>query len=361
MRRRHNPFPGVAAIEDRHGKRRHRLRRIVNGCKIDAYLPEPYGSAAFRAAYDEAVESARVATTRQPRVQPGTFRYLINHYLDSAAFRNLANDTRRSKRYRLDWLRKAIGSGRYAEMEPHHVEALMQKKGGPAAGNRLKADVAQLYRYAAKRFGYNGPNPAALADSFKVKPGGYHTWTETEIQTYRAAHPTGTKARLAFEIFLGTGAARQDAAALTRGNIRDDRLYYRRHKTGQDVDLPITPELAAELAHVPANQMMLIGHGKDGRAYSVAGLGNTFASWCREAGLPHCSAHGLRKAGARRLAEAGATEFEIMAFLAHKNTREASRYAMAANRSRLTTSGMTKLTKAGGVVQPFRRLDNSER
>ena len=357
MRRRHNPFPGVATVEDRHGKRRHRLRRIINGRPVDAYLPGPYGSPAFRAAYDEAIENARVATTRQTRVQPGTFRYLINHYLDSAAFRNLANDTRRSKRYRLDWLRESIGLGKYATMEPHHVEALMAKKGGPNAGNRLKTDLAQLYRYAAKRFGYNGPNPANLADSFKVKPGGYHTFSETEIQTYRAAHPTGTRARLVFEILLGTGAARQDAAALTRGHIRDGRLYYRRHKTGQDVDLPVMRELAAELAHVPANQMMLIGHGKDGRAYSVAGLGNAFADWCTEARLPHCSAHGLRKAGARRLAEAGATEFEIMAFLAHKNTREASRYAMAANRSTLTTSGMTKLTKAGGVVQPFRRLD----
>ena len=358
MRRRRNPFPGVASVEDRHGKRRYRLRRIIKGCKVDAYLPGPYGSPAFRAAYDEAVEGARIATRRSA---PGTLAYLITAYLDSTGFRNLADDTRRSKRYRLDWLRDAIGSGRYSDMKPHHVEALMQKKGGPAASNRLKADVAQLYRFAVKRFDYTGPNPAELAESFKVKPGGYHTFSETEIQTYRAAHPTGTRARLVFEILLGTGAARQDAAALTRGNIRGDRLYYRRHKTGQDVDLPIMPELAAELAHVPANQMMLIGHGKDGRAYSVAGLGNAFADWCAEAGLPHCSAHGLRKAGARRLAEAGATEFEIMAFLAHKNTREASRYAMAANRSRLTTSGMTKLTKAGGVVQPFRRLDNSER
>ena len=359
MRRRlRSPFPGVTVCEDRHGKRRYRLRRVIDGRTIDTYLPGPYASVAFRAAYDEAVEGARVATRG---AQPGTLAYLITAYLDSTAFRNLAADTRRSKRYRLDWLRQAIGSGRYSEMKPHHVEALMQKKGGPAASNRAKVDLGQLFRFAAKHFGYTGPNPAALADGYRVKPGGYHTWTEEEIGVFRASHPTATKARLAFEVFLGTGAARQDGAALTRGNIRDDRLYYRRHKTGQDVDLPIVPELAAELAHVPAKQMMLIAHGKDGRAYSVAGLGNAFADWCTEAGLPHCSAHGLRKAGARRLAEAGATEFEIMAFLAHKNTREASRYAMAANRSRLTTSGMIKLTKAGGVVQPFRRLDNSER
>ena len=124
------------------------------------------------------------------------------------------------KRARLDWIREAIGPGRYATMEPRHVEALMSKKGGPNAANRLKKDLAQLYRFAAKRFNYTGPNPAALADGYKVPTGAYHTWTDKEIETFRAAHPTGSKARLAFELFLGTGAARQDPAALTKGNIR---------------------------------------------------------------------------------------------------------------------------------------------
>ena len=64
---------------------------------------------------------------------------------------------------------------------------------------------------------------------------------------------------------------------------------------------------------------------------------------CAEAGLNHCSAHGLRKAGARRLAEHGATEWEVMAFLAHRTAKEASRYTAAANRARLTTTGMAKL------------------
>ena len=221
MRRRRNPFPGVAVVEDRHGKRRYRLRRQVNGRSVDTYLPGEYGGAEFRMAYEAAISAARRSTAR--RSAPGTLAYLTTAYLDSTAFRNLSDATRHSKRYRLDWIRETIGQGRYANLEPRHVEALMQKKGGPNAANRLKADLAQLFRFAAKRFGYTGPNPAELADSFKVKPGGYHTFSETEIQTYRAAHPTGTKARLVFEILLGTGAARQDAAALTRGNIRGDR------------------------------------------------------------------------------------------------------------------------------------------
>ena len=44
-----------------------------------------------------------------------------------------------------------------------------------------------------------------------------------------------------------------------------------------------------------------------------------------------------------RLAEHGTTEWEVMAFLAHRTAKEASRYTAAANRARLTTTGMAKL------------------
>lgn len=356
--RRRNPFPGVTTVADRHGKLRHRLRRTVNGRKVDVYLPGGFGSTEFRAAYEEACEGARLAGRK---AQPGSVAYLIEAYLGSVAYQNLAPVTRANKRGRLDWIKEAIGAARYAKMEPRHVEALMGKKGGPVAANRLKKDLGQLFRFAAKRFGYTGQNPAAMADAHKAPSSGFHTWTDEEIAVYRATHPTGTKARLAFEILLGTGAARQDAAALTRRNIRGARLCYRRGKTGQEVDLPILPELAAELVHLPADQMMLLAHGEHAKAYTPESFGNWFRDRCTEAGLPHCSAHGLRKAGARRMAEAGCTEFEVMAFLAHRTAQEASRYVAKANRATLTTSGLAKLGAESGTklsnLSP--RLDKS--
>ncbi len=337
--RRRNPFPGVTVATDRHGKRRFRLRRTIKGRSIDRYLSGPYGSPEFRAAYEQAVEGARTAGKVPP---PGTFAYLIHAYLGSAGYRSLAPSTRADVRGRLEWIREAIGQGRYAKMEPRHVAALMERKGGPAAANRLRKDLGQLYRFAAKRFGYKGQNPASLADPHKVKRGGYHTWTDAEIAQYRATFSTGTKQRLALEVLLATGASRQDAVALTRANIRGGRIAYRRGKTGEAVDLPILPELARELALLPSTQMVVLARN-DGMRYAVESFGILFRRWCNEAGLPGCSAHGLRKAGARRLAEAGATEFEVMSFLGHATAKEASRYVAAANRATLADSGMAKL------------------
>ncbi len=179
-------------------------------------------------------------------------------------------------------------------MAPRHVKGLMAKKGGPNAANRLKKDLAQPFRFAAKRFGYAGRNAAALADGYKAPVGGHHTWSDEEIDVFRAAHPTGSKARLALEIFLGTGVARQDAAALTRGNIRGgDRLHYRRGKTGQEVDLPILPELAAELVQIPARQLMLMATERTEERTQSAHLATRFvtgARWraCLIAALTDC-------------------------------------------------------------------------
>ena len=68
-------------------------------------------------------------------------------------------------------------------------------------------------------------------------------------------------------------------------------------------------------------------------------------SQCLAAGITEGSAHGLRKAGATRLAEAGATEWEIASFLAHKDTKAAAVYVRKANRARMASNGMAKLGK----------------
>ena len=348
-------FAGVSVVRDRHGKLRYRLRRTIKSRTIDCYLPGVIGSTEFRAAYHEATEGVRAAGRR---AQPGTVGYLIEVYLGSRGFERLASSTRRDVRGRLDWVRAAIGEAKYAKIAPHHVARLMEKKGGPAAANRLRKDLSQMFTFAAKMHGFKGPNPAALADVHKTKKGGYRTWTDDEIEIYRAAHASGTKARLAIEILLCTGASRVDAINFTRANIAGARVRYRRAKTGQQVDLPILPELGRELSHLPPTQMVLLSREDGTKGYANESFGNVFRRWCAKAGLSGLPVHGLRKAGARRLAEAGATEFEVMSFLGHGTAREASRYVAAANRATLADSGMAKLggRNENKVVQPFGKV-----
>lgn len=333
---RKNPFPGVSRMCDRHGKVRWRFRQKGFSC----YLPGAYNSAEFRAAYEVALSGGK--RSQKSGVQRGTVSWLIEQYLSSPKYLDRAESSKRTLRRELDWLRDHAGDLPFIRIEPHHVEALMRRKAGPAAANKVKKNLSMLFNYAARKLTYKGVNPARFADSRKENPDGFHTWSEHEIDCFMKVHGPGTMARKALMIFLCTGASRQEAARMGRQHIKDGRIVFRRGKTGVEADLPILEELATELALVPAEYMLFLTH-TDGRAYQPETLGNWFRARCDEADLKQCSAHGLRKSGATRLAERGATEFEVMAFLAHATPKEAGRYVKAARRGRLADSGMARL------------------
>jgi integrase len=77
-----------------------------------------------------------------------------------------------------------------------------------------------------------------------------------------------------------------------------------------------------------------------GRAFTDAGFGNKFRQWCDEAGLDHCSAHGLRKAGATIAAENGASSRQLMAIFGWDSIKMAEHYSRAADQERLAESAM---------------------
>ena len=71
-----------------------------------------------------------------------------------------------------------------------------------------------------------------------------------------------------------------------------------------------------------------------GQPQSAHAFGCWFIRRCREAGLAR-SAHGLRKLGAQRCAEAGATEHQLMALFGWANPKQAALYTKKANRAKL--------------------------
>ncbi|MBN2629091.1 MAG: tyrosine-type recombinase/integrase [Rhodobacteraceae bacterium] len=338
--KRKNPFPGVTRIVDQHGTTRFRYR-----CKgFSTYLPGPYASVAFRAAYDAAVEGAK--TPNRSTTPQGTLAWLIEAYLGSPKYRNLSDSRKRSIRGEMDWLRGIAGDLPFAKLGTRHIEALMGKKTGPTAANTVKKNLSLLFNFAIKREMGVTFNPARYADRLKENPDGYHTWTESEIDRFLDHHGEGTKARLACLLALNTGASRQDLSRMGWQNVTGGRIAYRRGKTHVGADLPILDALRAELQRLPADTLLFLTHGQ-GRPYKPETLGNWFRDQCRAAGVPG-SLHGLRKAGATRLANAGATPDEIRAFLAHATNKEGSTYTGKADRSRLADSGMAKLS---GVKQ----------
>jgi hypothetical protein len=81
---------------------------------------------------------------------------------------------------------------------------------------------------------------------------------------------------------------------------------------------------------------------------TAASFGNWFRERCDEAGLSKgISAHGLRKATARRLADLGCTAHQIAAVTGHATLAEVQRYTNAADRKHLAREAMKKLIEGG--------------
>jgi hypothetical protein len=67
------------------------------------------------------------------------------------------------------------------------------------------------------------------------------------------------------------------------------------------------------------------------------------AKRCDEAGLPHCSVHGLRKAEATIAAENGATTYQLMAIFRWTSAKQAESYTEKAEQKRFARAAMHNL------------------
>jgi integrase len=171
---------------------------------------------------------------------------------------------------------------------------------------------------------------------------GFRTWGEEEIAGFRRHHAKGTRARFAFELLLNTVQRRNDVIRMGPQHIRDGFLHVQQSKTGARLRLPIMPELQAALVANPTRHLTFLTTG-NGKPFTSAGFGNWFRDVCNEAGLQGFSAHGLRKAGCRRLAEAGCTAHEIMAWSGHRTLSEIELYTRAADQVAMARAAMAKM------------------
>jgi len=114
----------------------------------------------------------------------------------------------------------------------------------------------------------------------------------------------------------------------------------RQQKTGAVLAIPIHPGLAAILDATSSEHLTFLTT-RDGKPFSPAGFTNWFREMCNEAGLPRgLSAHGLRKAACRRLAEAGCSANVIAAISGHTSLREVQRYTAAADQARMARAAI---------------------
>jgi integrase len=280
------------------------------------------------------------------RTKPGSINALVVRFYSSARFTRLAPLTRSTYRNIIERFRTDHGNKAIASLKRDHVRRMIDARATtPAAANHFLGMIGALMRLAVE-IGWREDDPTYGIKKVRVSSSGFHSWTEAEIAAFEARHPVGTKARLAFDLLLYTAQRRGDVVRMGRQHLAGGFLTVRQHKTGAALEIPIHTALSVSLAAAPGDHLAFLTTAF-GKPYTAPGFGNWFRERCDEAGLPECSAHGLRKAAARRLAEAGCSAHQIMAITGHKTPAEAERYTRAADQRHNARAAFSKLTEAG--------------
>jgi len=350
-------LPFVDKFRDRHGKLRHYFRR-PNFKRVP--LPGLPGSPEFMAAYQAALagDTAPRLEISTARCKPGSVAAAVALYLGSMDFGAMAYATQRDRRLILERFREAHGEKNFATLERKHVELMLAAKAATphAAKSFLKA--LRAVAAVALRAGLCETDPTAgIRVKVRASAHGFRAWSESDIAQFEAAYPIGARARLAFALLLFTGQRRGDVVRMGRQHVKGGLMTVRQGKTGAVVEIPIHEDLQAILAASGGDHLTFLTTAT-GKPFAPGAFTNWFGNQCRAAGLPlGLSAHGLRKAMCRRLAEAGCSANQIAAISGHATLHEVSRYTKAADQKRMAIAAMASIEQnALKIPKPARKV-----
>lgn len=292
-------------------------------------------------------------------VNPGTWRWLCTKYMvECAEYKRLDGSTQHVRKLILESTydepimpgsQKLFRDMPLSRMTSDAVETLRDRKieFPEAANSRVKA-IRQVFRFGVKKKDGSGrpyvpSNPARDVEYFKTGSTGFHTWATDEVRRYEERHAVGTKAQLALALLLFTGQRRSDIIRFGKQHARGGKLTFTqwkgRNRRPKRLQLPVLPVLQRVIDASPCGELTFLINDL-GRPFTDAGIGNKMRQWCDEAGLPHCTAHGVRKAGATIAAENGATAHQLMAIFGWDTLKQAEIYTKAANQKKLAENSM---------------------
>jgi integrase len=290
------------------------------------------------AAYQAAISGKVVASGR--RQADGTLGRLVADFYGSAEFANLAASSQATYRFALAPIVAADGHRLVRDLTHTKARKVIQEIGASERrgfANLTRAVLRRLFGYAIS-MGMRPDNPFDGIPVYKL--GTIHTWTDEELAAYEARWPHGTRERLAYDVLLYTAQRISDAVRIPLADAMRGTITLEQQKTGEEVALSVHPALMRSIKAGPCNGVSLLGKAS-GQPMRAKALGDLISRAARDAGvLPRCVAHGLRKAGLRRLAEGGASSKQIQAVSGHRTLQQVERYTERADRGHMARAAI---------------------
>ena len=306
----------------RNGTRRHYFRR--RGYPRIALPGEPW-SPEFMAAYAAALDGRRPAYSGM--AEPGSTAAVVLAYLASDSFKTIRSaQTRITHRGILERFAAKHGDKPFNQLVRPAIERILDDlRSTPGAARNLRNVLRRMCRWATNER-FIAADPTEGVKVIMPKSDGWHTMTDEERSQFETAYPIGTKARAVYAVLFYTALRVSDAARLGPQHIRADELVIRQHKTGDDVRQPVHPDMMLAIKAAGPTTALAFLTTRFGLPYSSKGLANAFKDWCLKAGLPHCSAHSVRKGTLTMMADRGRSVHQIAAYGGHKSLRMVETY-----------------------------------
>lgn len=310
-----------------------------------ARLPDDPSSPEFVAA----IEAAKAG--QADPVRAGTIAALIREYRLSPAYRKLGRDTQVYYDRMLEYLHPYL-QGPIHELRRRHIIKLRDSisvKKGDSTANHFVSVVSVLMRHAI-RMEYRESNPCQEID--RVKGGSYARWSDAALAYAMTPGNLPEQFRRAVVLGIYTGQRAGDLRRMRWDAIRDGGIQVRQAKTAAELWIPIHPELAAELKTWGRDAVTILttsrGTPWGERSFNVA-VSREFRRLDDKTGervhivLAGLAFHGIRKAAAARLAEAGCSTKEIASVTGHRSLQMVEHYTRQAEQRTLATAAIIRL------------------
>jgi integrase len=301
-----------------------------------------FGTPEFDAEYQAALVGM---PTRKSKDAAGTLSWLVERYRETTAWTSLALETRQRRENILRTALDSAGHQPFTRITKVAIVAGRERR-TPFQAKHFMDTLRGLFRWAVDAGLAKVDPTAGVAYPKLPNSDGFPPWDEDDVTLYERRWPIGTRERVWLDVLLYTGLRRGDAVRLGKQHVRNGIATIKTEKTGTDVTLPILPALEQTLAAGPCGDLAFIVSAA-GKPFQKHSFGNAFAAAARKAGIRGKSAHGLRKLGATRAANAGATGPQLKAIFGWTSDRMPSLYTRSADRRRLAIEGMAKLAGNG--------------
>jgi integrase len=315
--------------------------RIGKGPRIR--IRAEYGSPSFDAQYKAAIDGVPLFTGKAAN---GTLEWLIDRYRETSAWQDLSLATRRQRDNIFQGVLKTAAKEAIQFVSKQTITAARERRSSTPAQARNFLDAMRgLFRWAMDADLVKSDPTLGVKNPTRNTGPGFEVWTEEEVDSYQNRWPIGTKERVWIDVLLYSGLRRGDAVRLGKQHVRDGAATIATEKSkGQiKVTIPLLPVLAETLRAGPCGDLAFIC-GDRKQPLTKESFGNMFRVACRAAGVKK-SAHGIRKVGATRAAENGATVAELEALFGWTGGGMAALYTRAANRAHLAKGAVHKLIK----------------